>query len=348
MIFDGCYLILAQSGMKKIGFGLLIAILAVALACNRDPFRVNVSSVKAEVNISRFEIELFSADPSALEAYIPKWKNEYGVFLQHFSQILNLGSIDDPGFPDRLRLFVTDHSNYQLYNRTMQIFPDLDTFNIELTGAFRHYHYYFPGKPIPRIITYISGLNQSAITDDSIMAVGLDRYLGKNEEIYRESGIYQYLLPNMQPGKLVSDCMQFWGETEFPFNDSVNNLIGNMIYRGRLLYFTHAMLPDQPDSLNWGFPQKSLDYLRENEKSMWTYLVEKKLLFKTDRFTIDKFILEGPFTKDFGRESPARAAMWIGYRIVQSYVSKNPEVTFQQLMTEDNYMKILNMSAYNP
>jgi hypothetical protein len=81
---------------------------------------------------------------------------------------------------------------------------------------------------------------------------------------------------------------------------------------------------------------------------MWAYLVEKKLLFNTDRFTIDKFILEGPFTKDFGRDSPARAAIWIGYRIVQSYMLRNPGTTFQKLMEEKNYLKILNLSAYNP
>ncbi len=112
--------------------------------------------------------------------------------------------------------------------------------------------------------------------------------------------------------------MNFWGETEFPFNDSVNNLVANMIYRGRLMYFTRAMLPDQPDSLIWGFREKDLKYMESSEKSMWAYLVEQKLLFSTDRFNMDKFILEGPFTKDFGRDSPARAAVWVGYRIIES------------------------------
>jgi hypothetical protein len=142
--------------------------------------------------------------------------------------------------------------------------------------------------------------------------------------------------------------MQFWGETEFPFNDSINNLISGMIYQGRLLYFTHVMLPEQPDSLNWGFSQSSLDYFHETEKSMWAYLVEKKLLFSTDRFTIDKFTLVGPFTRDFGRGSPARAAVWIGLRIVQDYMRRNPDITVNELMEERDYLKILNRSAYNP
>jgi hypothetical protein len=108
------------------------------------------------------------------------------------------------------------------------------------------------------------------------------------------------------------------------------------------------MQPDQPDSLNWGFSQRGLDYFKEYEKSIWSFLVEKKLLFSTDRLTIDKFILDGPFTKDFGRDSPSRAAVWIGYRIVRAYMQKNENATLSELMGEKDYLKILNMSAYNP
>jgi len=81
---------------------------------------------------------------------------------------------------------------------------------------------------------------------------------------------------------------------------------------------------------------------------MWATLIENKFLFSTDRFTIDKFILEGPFTKDFGRESPGRAAVWIGFRIVGAYMANNADVTLQQLMDDTDYMKILNQSTYNP
>ena len=69
----------------------------------------------------------------------------------------------------------------------------------------------------------------------------------------QEAGFYNYLVVNMHPGKIVPDCMNFWAETEFLFNDSVDNLISHMIYKGMLMYFTEAMLPDYPDSLKWGF-----------------------------------------------------------------------------------------------
>jgi hypothetical protein len=332
----------------KIATILVLFVTTWTIACKHDPFHVNVSGVQVNISISRFEKELFSADPCTLEDSIPVWKKRYGNFLQLFSYIVKLGNIDDPGFAERLRQFATDHANYIIYKRTEQVFQSLDTFTSDLKDAFKHYHFYFPDKPIPRIITYVSGFNQSAITDDSLLAIGLDKYLGSHEELYRQIGIYNYLLVNMLPKKLVPDCMMFWGETEFPFHDSINNLLVNMVYRGRLLYFTSAMVPSQPDSIKLGFTAKNLNFCLTNEKYIWTRLIEDKYIFNSDRFTIDKFILEGPFTKDFGRESPARAAVWMGYRIVSAYMAKNPSVTLSQLMEETDYMKILNLSAYNP
>jgi hypothetical protein len=186
------------------------------------------------------------------------------------------------------------------------------------------------------------------MTDDSLLAISLDKYLGRQEEIYKKAGLYNYLVNNMHPGKLVSDCMLFWGETEFPYHDSINTLATQMIYKGRLYYFLNAMVPYQPDTLRWGYSSGDLATCLSDEKAMWAALIENKFLFSTDRFTIDKFILEGPFTKDFGRQSPARAAVWIGYRIVSAYMENNPEVMLPQLMEERDYMKILNLSSYNP
>ncbi len=335
--------------LKTIGRLVLLLLLpAIVLSCKNNSFRKDLSASKVTVSITRFEDMLFSADPSDIEKHIPLWDKELGIFFRHFCYITGIGSTENPEFPDRLKGFTSDYHNYLIYKRAKEVFPDLNNLNTELNNAFSCYHHFFPDKPIPRVITYISGFNQSAITDDSLLAVGLDKYLGRNEELYRQVGIYNYLLTNMYPEKIASDCMAFWGETEFPFNDSINNLITNMIYRGRLLYFTNTLLPEQPDSVKWGFTGPDLEYFNSAEKAMWAFLVENKLLFNTDKLTINKYILEGPFTKDFGRGSPARAAVWIGYRIVESYMRKNPDLTLTRLMEEDDYMKILNQSAYNP
>jgi hypothetical protein len=320
----------------------------MAGSCHRDPFKVDVSKIKTNIQIVRFEQDLFSSDPAGVEANIPRWQKQYGNFFYHFSYLCGIGKPEDPSFADRMKSFISDKNNYAIYKRTMEVFPATTFLEEELNSAFKHYLHYFPEKSAPMVYTFVSGFGESAVTDDGLLAIGLDKYLGSNEILYRQAGIYNYLLKNMHPGKIVSDCMKFWGETEFPFNDSVDNLISHMIYRGALMYFTAAMLPNQPDTLKWGFNSAEMAYLHEHEKSMWAFLIEHKLLFETDRFMIDKFILEGPFTTDFGRNSPARAAIWIGFRIVEEFMKRNPEISLKELMEERDYQKMLTLSRYNP
>ncbi|HEX2395539.1 MAG TPA: hypothetical protein VHI78_09335, partial [Bacteroidales bacterium] len=266
--------------MKELSICIAFSFLAI-ISCRKDRHSAQ-SGITTDIRIDRFEKELFSIDPSLIGGYINQWEKSYGEFFNHFCQVTGLGDRSDSGFRERFKDFVSDRNTYMLYKRTMEVFPDLDDLTAGLNRAFSNYVHYFPGMPVPHIYTFISGFSKSAITDDSLLAIGLDRYLGTSEPLYREAGIYEYLTPNMHPEKIPSDCMNFWAETEFPFNDSVNSLIANMIYQGRTLYFTKVMLPGQPDTLNLGFSSDELEYLEKNEKSMWAFLVEHKLLFNTD------------------------------------------------------------------
>jgi hypothetical protein len=91
-----------------------------------------------------------------------------------------------------------------------------------------------------------------------------------------------------------------------------------------------------------------MNFCRNNEGRMWEYLIEHKLLFETNRTIIRKFTGSGPFTKDFTSESPARAAVWLGWRIVEAYSRNNPELVLKDIMEEQDYQKILTLSKYNP
>jgi hypothetical protein len=121
-----------------------------------------------------------------------------------------------------------------------------------------------------------------------------------------------------------------------------------MIYNGQIMFFVKSMLPGHPDSLVMGFTSSQMKFCSMNEDRMWEYLIEEKLLFETDRMIISKFTGYGPFTADFTRESPARAAVWIGWRIVEAYAKNNPDESLADIMHEKNYHRILTLSKYNP
>jgi hypothetical protein len=334
----------------KPGTIIIALVLMAAVSCRNDRHDIDISGIDVNIDIRRFEKDLFSIDPSHLEENIGRLEHDYGRFFKIFNnRIINIGSSNSPEYPELLRLFITDYQNFRIYERTMEVYPNLDKLTEGLTGCFRRYKYYFKEKSVPEIITYVSGFNQSVISDENLLAIGLDKYLGTDEDFYKQvDGFYKYMVMNMHSEKILSDCMRLWATTEFEFNDSVNNLVSNMIYEGKVMYFVNEILPNQADTIKWGFTGSQMKFCRNNEKQMWTYIIENRLVFNTDRFRINQFIVEGPFTKDFTRESPARAAVWLGYNIVDSYMKKHKKLTLRELMYEDNYMKILNESGYNP
>ena len=81
---------------------------------------------------------------------------------------------------------------------------------------------------------------------------------------------------------------------------------------------------------------------------MWQYLIEKNLLFNTDMLTIRKLTGEAPFTSFFTNESPGGAAVWIGFRIVESYMMKNATTSLDDLMKSTDIQQILEKAKYNP
>ena len=109
---------------------------------------------------------------------VPDLKRNIRDFLQLFSYVINTGDINDPSFGDFLVRFCTDKLNNEVYASVMKLYPDISDIESDLQEAFRHYLYYFPARKVPAVYTCITGFNNSIITGDSVLGIGLDRYLG--------------------------------------------------------------------------------------------------------------------------------------------------------------------------
>ena len=338
--------------MRKWFLGIL-AIMIFFVGCRRNPLHVDVSDIHVEIKIKRLEKDLFTPPPDSVITRLPQLQKEYGLFFRRYTQVLNIGNPGNPMFAELLKLFLQDDLNREVYKKVIEIYPDLDPIQKRLTEAFRHYKYYFPNKQVPAVYSFTSGFNTSLIIDKGILGIGLERYLGKDVPYYDQLGIPKYMQQKMIPGKIPSDCMYAWAATEFPFltnRDSLvaDNVVNHMIYEGKLLYFVKAMMPDEKDEMIMGYLPKQLKWCKMNEGQMWAYLVEHKMLFKTDYMTINKLTRDAPFTGYFPRESPGRAANWIGWQIVKKYMSLHKDVSLKQLMTKTRYQEILNQSKYDP
>jgi hypothetical protein len=290
-------------------------------------------------------------NPNELPGNVAVLKEKYDGFLQLFSYVINTGGINDPSFGDFLVRFCTDKQNNEVYTLTMTLYPDVLDIKEKLDDAFRHYLYYFPGRAVPSVYTCITGFNNSIITGENILGIGLERYLGADCKYYPQLGIYSYMAAKMTTAYIVPDCMYGWGTSEWDFKGMkypMDNLMAEMIHEGKLKYFEKCMLPETSDEIIFGFTPDQMKFIRNNEGQMWQYLIENDLLFKTDQFTIHKLVGEAPFTNYFTSESPGRAAVWVGFRIVESYMMKNQRVRLEEMMNNVDVQGIMEQAKYNP
>jgi len=339
--------------MKKRFIVWLIGLLLLSCmsSCKKNHYNVNTSSIKVKIEIKRLEKDLFTLAPEEVIPKIPELKKKYSGFLQLFSMVINTGDIKENSFGDFLLRFCSDKQNNDVYTLTMKRFPDVTQVEAGLQDAFRHYLYYFPQKNVPAVFTCITGFNNSIIAGDSVLGIGLDRYLGADCEYYPRLNIFKYISARMTPENIVPDCMFGWGASEWDFSSlkyPSDNVLAEIIHNGKLKYFEKCMLPETSDEIIFGFTSDQLKFCTHNENQMWQYLIENNLLFSKDQFTIRKLTGESPFTSYFTRESPGRAAIWIGFRIIESYMLRNPGVKIEEMIKNTDVQGILEKAKYNP
>lgn len=314
------------------------------------PSGVELSNTQINLRLMHFERDLFGVDLGRLKDTLPDIRAKYGEFFDLFSyKVIKIGSPDNPSYPDYLLAFLTDYNINKVKRVVDSTFSNFDsTYGKRLEDVFRYFRYYFPQVPIPVVITYVSGFNQSMVTTDTILGIALDKYLGGQSPFYGMLGLPRYLRARMYPAYIPADAAKAWLVTQFPLSDSIaNSLLAHIIYEGKVIYSAKQLLPQEPDTLIFGLSSRQLAWCKEYEKPMWEYLLDKKLLFSSDFQVIKRFVDENPFTKDFGQHSPGRAVVWIGYRIVEQYVKKTSS-TLSELMQENDMQKILRTSKYNP
>lgn len=294
------------------------------------------------------EQSLFTVPVESIAASIPLLEQQYGeLFDLYNNRVIYIGSSKEPEYPKALTMFLTDEYMNLAYKKVMDVFPNLKDIETGLGKAFYNYRKEFPEKIIPSVYTLISGFNEPMITADTILAISLDKYLGRNEDMYFRMEIPKYLRYTMERKYLVPDCMKAWIYTEFPFNDSIDNVLANVLYEGKVMYALHRLLPQTPDSLIFSFTPDQVRWCRNNTAQMWQSLVERKMLYSTDYLTINKLTGPAPFTSLFTSESPGRAVLWLGYRIIESYM-KNNSVPLEALLEDNDYQQILTKAKFRP
>ncbi len=331
---------------------LFVSISSLLFSCNSDKPKLSIPEVeekKISLKIERFEQDVFNTDPNNISGGIALLRKKYGSFFNDFAvNILSLASADTIEFNQTFLSFTQDRDMKDVNKLILKKYPDLADLESDLAGAFTYYKHYYPDSLIPRVVSMNSGFNFAVVTTDTFLAIGLEMYLGDSCQYYPLLGLPKYKTKTMTKEFLATDVIKGWASTVFEEPANSSSLLSKMIYQGKLLYFLDALYPETEDAIKINYSPEQMKWCEENQSKVWKMLVNKKLLFSTQKEEIVKLVNEAPFTAGLPRESPGRIGQWLGWQIIRAYMKNHPDVTLQQLMKENDFEKILRESKYKP
>lgn len=329
----------------------LIFMLAFITSC-QSPKAPDVSGINVDLKINRFEKDLFSISGTGYHQQIDSLLKKYPVLFPFYFQEIggwNITTDSGAAWKDSVLHYVQAPYSEALYDSVMLRFADLKQIEEPLRKAFTFYKYYFPDIRTPEVNTLINAPPAFTIGNDMV-CISLDKYLGPASAFYayETEPIPNYLLRRFKPEYITANSLQVFSTASFEFNTAGKKLLDAMIYYGKILYLKQKVMPFSPDSIVTGFTAADLKWCEANEPEIWKFFIEKKLLYSTDPLQYSKYVTEGPSTSGMPSEAPGNIGSWVGWRIVNAYIKKNPTVTLPQLMQEEDAQKILTDSKYKP
>ena len=243
---------------------------------------------------------------------------------------------------------LNDSVQKQIYSEVNRVFSNLDNEKSEIQSFYNNFTSYFPKYELPRLITLISDVKYEnrVILADSLLLIGLDNYLGSEHPFY--SSMPKYISDNLIRRMIISDIAEEYAYYVIP-RVNFYTFLDKIIFYGKVLYFKDIMLPKLEDRHKIGYSNLSMDWARQNEHYVWTYFVEKQLLFSSENKLITRFINNAPFSKFYlsiDNESPGMIGRFIGWEIVRSYMKSNNTSFIEMILM--NPIDIYNKSKYKP
>lgn len=302
------------------------------------------------VEIIRFDNDLLNVSTDSALSDVRVLYDKYETFMPVFTEnILGIAADDTLYLADALPMFLGD-TLYGFAETNAEVrrqFADITDLQEQIDGAFTRIHYLYNDLPLPTIYFFISGFNASILFIDDDIAVGTDMYLGSDWKYYNRV-VYNYQKQTMCRSSIPVDVVSAYLFRNLPYTSTKNRLLENMIYRGKIMYLLSLLLPDYQDYEIMGYSEEQWDWCVTNELAIWNTIMDKRDLFNSESMVLTSYLNDGPFTSEISQDSPGRLGTWIGWRIAESYMEHNPEVTLQQLIENGDAQAILENSFYKP
>lgn len=337
--------------MKKAGLALLIVI---GLFSCRDKSVPDVSGVKIDLTVGRFEQDFFAIDTNHIMTSLEHLGAKYPLFLGDFLyNIMELPGLSDSSLQEQalLKKFISDYKPVK--DSAEVVFRNFNPIERDVKKGLQFVKYYFPAYKAPsQLITYIGPMEgySDVITRDAL-AVGLQLHMGNNYSLYK-SNIGQEVFPGyisrrFTPDYIVVNCMKNIINDISPEKNGSQPLVEQMVEKGKRLYVLDKILPFTEDTLKTGYTAAQLAGCFKNEGLIWNHFLSHNLLYTIEPADIRPYLEEAPNTPEITDKAPGAIGVFVGWQIVKKYMSKHGNLSLNELLHTDA-RKIFEESKYRP
>ncbi len=329
---------------------IIFATIVLLTACTNDNNKPDVSHIKVDVTIERFEQDFFKIDTNNLQQGLNSLRNKYPsfypVYIQHILQV----APTDPASASVVKNII---GGYKAINDSIQKkYNNLSWLDNDLEEGFRYVKYYYPSYALPKVITFIGTLDApGAVLTQDYLGIGLHQFAGKNFSVYQDIEVQQmypyYISRRFDKEYIAANGLKTIADDIYQDQSTGRPLIEQMIEKGKQWFLISHFLPDAADSIITGYTKKQLAWTEENEGNVWAYITKNENIYSIEPHVIQTYIGEAPFTQAMPETSPGNIGQWIGWQIIQKFAEQNEKLSLQQILATPA-RKVFEESKYRP
>lgn len=328
-------------------------------SCSNDSKGPDVSKIKVEVPVERFDKDFFSMDTVGIEKALSALAQKYPTLFPIF--INNILGLNDTTRGKGVALFI--RQNNFIADAANKEFENISTIKSDFEESFRYVKYYFPDYDVPKLITIVGppdALAQTATGEPTpnfigpdFLGISLQFYLGNQFSLYHDPFFVANIAPEFRSRRfdkkyIVADAMKLVVDDIYPDKSAGKGLIEQMIEKGKQWWLLDKFLPAAPDSIQTGYTKRQLNWCNENEGLIWHEIItSEKDIYTKEPLVIQNYIGEAPFTQSLGPFSPGNIGQWIGWQIVKKFADKNSSMNVGEVL-KTNARKIFEEAKYKP
>lgn len=310
------------------------------VSCQNESCREAISPVKVSLKTHRLEQELFKSESEAdVIAFLDQNDRLAKVFLHAEEYPSNeiLGK--------KLFQLIKNPSIDTLYTEANEAFENFGLLKSEIEEGLGRLKALYPETPSPELMTIVTGFYNDLLITHKEVIIGMDFFIGEGAT-YKPQEIPDYILRRYNREHLPSIILKFIS-SQYVKPSEGETMLAEMIDHGKSLYLTSYLLPCTPENIIMGYTEDEWRDVFENDQIIWANFVTNKWLFETSHFMKQKFIGERPNVYEIGEKCPGRIGQWLGWQIINDYVSETG-ISITELMAETDANKIFNQSGYKP